>query len=158
MVSVTGESSAPASRAGKPGSAHGSLGAQSWKTASVRHIAQQVVQPLIKQASSLIHAYMVCGLNRDPTAWLVAPKSTIGRPQRTPGGVGSFLLPQILGSIPAHERDEESVQMFAAALKVSRHLLALSSADLERLCFQTTVRSVLVSSLQVLRAIHLCCR
>src|SRR5258708_7492179 len=102
MVSIRGNPStpsAPPSRAGKAtirtGSSHGSVSAQSWKTANVRHIAQQVVQPLIKQASSLIHAYMVCGLNRDPTEWLVAPKSPIGRPQRTTGGVGSFLSPQI---------------------------------------------------------------
>lgn len=72
----------------------------------------------MKQASCLIHAYMVCGLNKDPTEWLLAPKSATGRPQRTLGGIGSFLSPQILGSIPARDRDEESVQMFAAALKV----------------------------------------
>ncbi|RMZ87682.1 hypothetical protein DV736_g5091, partial [Chaetothyriales sp. CBS 134916] len=88
-----------------------------WKAASVRHIAQQVVQPLMKQASSLVHGYMVCGLHRDPTEWVVAPKSANGRPQRTAGAVGSFLSPQILGSIPPYERDEESIQTFAAALK-----------------------------------------
>ena len=101
----------------RPVSCHGSISATSWKTSNVRHIAQQVVQPLIKQASSLIHAYMVCGLNRDPTEWLVAPKASNGRPQRTNGAVGSFLSPQILGSIPPYEKDEEAVQTFAAALK-----------------------------------------
>ena len=103
----------------RAGSSHGSISASLWKTSNVRHIAQQVVQPLIKQASSLIHAYMVCGLNRDPTEWLVAPKATNGRPQRTNGAVGSFLSPQILGSIPPHEKDEETVQTFAAALKAA---------------------------------------
>ncbi|RMZ85767.1 hypothetical protein DV737_g368, partial [Chaetothyriales sp. CBS 132003] len=88
-----------------------------WKAASVRHIAQQVVEPLMKQASSLVHGYMVCGLHRDPTEWVVAPKPANGRPQRTAGAVGSFLSPQILGSIPPYERDEESMQTFAAALK-----------------------------------------
>ena len=114
-------SSVPPSRAGREtprATTSHSISAQSWKTSNVRHIAQQVVQPLMKQASNLIHAYMVCGLNKDPTEWLVAPRSPNGRPQRTTGGVGSFLSPQILGSIPAHDRDEESVQMFAAALKV----------------------------------------
>ncbi|RMD40153.1 hypothetical protein DV735_g4983, partial [Chaetothyriales sp. CBS 134920] len=88
-----------------------------WKAASVRHIAQQVVQPLLKQSASLVHGYMVCGLHRDPTEWVVAPKPPNGRPQRTAGAVGSFLSPQILGSIPQHERDEESIQTFTAALK-----------------------------------------
>ncbi|RMZ75699.1 hypothetical protein DV738_g5349, partial [Chaetothyriales sp. CBS 135597] len=88
-----------------------------WKAASVRHIAQQVVQPLTKQSASLVHGYMVCGLHRDPTEWVLAPKPASGRPQRTPGAVGSFLSPQILGSIPTYERDEESIQTFTAALK-----------------------------------------
>ncbi len=125
MVSIRGGlngSSAPPSRTGKAtpraGSSHGSVSAVSLKTSNARHIAQQVVSPLMKQASSLIHAYMVCGLNKDPTEWLVAPRSPTGRPQRTPGGIGAFLSPQILGSIPARDRDEESVQMFAAALQV----------------------------------------
>jgi hypothetical protein len=114
-------SSAPSrpATAQRLGSSHGSISATSWKSSKVRHIAQQVVQPLIKQASNLIHAYMVCGLNRDPTEWLVAPRAATGRPQRTSGAVGCFLSPQILGSIPPHERDEEAVQTFAAALKVS---------------------------------------
>ena len=135
MVSIRGgtsSSSAPPSRAGKAVpravSSHGSVSALSLKTSNVRHIAQQVVNPLMKQASCLIHAYMVCGLNKDPTEWLVAPKSANGRPQRTPGGIGSFLSPQILGSIPARDRDEESVQMFAAALKV-RSLLCERDMD-----------------------------
>lgn len=107
---------APVSRNGM--SSRGSVSAASWKTSNVRHIAQQVVQPLMKQASSLIHAYMVCGLNRDPTEWLIAPKPGTGRAQRTTGGVGAFLMPQILGSIPPNDRDEETVQTFSSALKV----------------------------------------
>ena len=125
--------SAPPSR-GRPSTSRNvmsshSAAAQSWKTSNVRHIAQQVVEPLIKQASGLIHAYMVCGLTRDPTEWLIAPKPTTGRAQRTTGGVGSFLSPQILGSIPPHERDEDTVQMFAAALKVSLSSRNLGSAN-----------------------------
>ena len=116
MLSIRGGNSS--SSALRAGSSHGSVSALFLKASNVRHIGQQVVNPLMKQASCLIHAYMVCGLNKDPTQWLLAPKSTTGRPRRTPRGVGSFLSPQILGSIPARDRDEESVQILAAALEV----------------------------------------
>ena len=113
-MGIPSTNSRPNTSTSRPNTSHS---VASWKTGNVRHIAQQVVQPLIKQASNLIHAYMVCGLNRDPTEWIVAPKCATGRPSRTNGAVGSFLSPQILGSIPPHEKDQETVQMFAAALK-----------------------------------------
>jgi hypothetical protein len=154
--SRAGAGKAPAPATPRAGSSHGSISAASWKTSNVRHIAQQVVQPLIKQASSLIHAYMVCGLNKDPTEWIVAPRSPLGRPSRTTGGVGSFLSPQILGSIPAQDRDQGTVQMFAAALKVRDSLYQICVAYHELGCLPQRLRDLHWVKTSSLDITHFC--
>jgi len=118
--------SRPSTRAkssgGPPGSSHSSLHVPdrlySLKSVSSHHIACQFIQRPPKQPTSLIHGYMVCGLSRDPSDWLIYGQPSTGKVQRTPGSIGSFIQPSILGSIPAHDRDPATAQMFADASKV----------------------------------------
>ena len=110
---------------GRLGSAHGSVfvpvRASSLRTASSHHnIASQTIQPLARKASKLIHGYMVCGLSRDPNDWNFAPQISSTKAQRAHGSIGSFISPTILGSVPPHDQDARTAQMFSSAMKVGR--------------------------------------
>ncbi|RMD43291.1 hypothetical protein DV735_g1830, partial [Chaetothyriales sp. CBS 134920] len=74
-------------------------------------------QPLIHQATSLIHAYMVCGLSRNPADWSFCPQPSGPIHQRAHRALGSSIAPTILGSIPPHDQDVQIAHLFSAALK-----------------------------------------
>ena len=88
----------------------------------------RMVQPLPSALSmktgqrapkTLTHAYMVCGVGREPSQWVKAPAPTQGKITHMKGAVGQFWLPEILGSSPRLEQDNEIARSLHAAMRVS---------------------------------------
>lgn len=67
---------------------------------------------------TLTHAYMVCGVGREPSQWVKAPAPAQGKIGHMKGAVGQFWLPEILGSSPRLEQDNEIARALHAAMKV----------------------------------------
>lgn len=67
---------------------------------------------------TLTHAYMVCGVGREPSQWVRAPAPTQGKIGHMKGAVGQFWLPEILGSSPRLEQDNEIARALHAAMRV----------------------------------------
>jgi hypothetical protein len=68
---------------------------------------------------TLTHAYMVCGVGREPSQWVKAPPPSHGKIQHMKGAVGQFWLPEILGSSPRLESDNEIARALHSAMRVS---------------------------------------
>lgn len=68
---------------------------------------------------TLTHAYMVCGVGREPSQWMRAPAPAQGKIAHMKGAVGTFWLPEILGSSPRLEQDNEIARSLHAAMRVS---------------------------------------
>jgi hypothetical protein len=68
---------------------------------------------------TLTHAYMVCGVGREPSQWVRAPAPSQGKIGHMKGAVGQFWLPEILGSSPRLEQDNEIARSLHAAMRVS---------------------------------------
>lgn len=68
---------------------------------------------------TLTHAYMVCGVGREPSQWVKAPAPAHGKIQHMKGAVGQFWLPEILGSSPRLESDNEIARALHGAMRVS---------------------------------------
>ena len=86
-------------------------------------ITQPMPSTLITKSSkstpkTLTHAYMVCGVGREPSQWVRAPAPVQGRIQHMKGAVGQFWLPEILGSSPRLEQDNEIARALHAAMRV----------------------------------------
>jgi hypothetical protein len=90
----------------------------------------RITQPLpstlnVKQGArspkTLTHAYMVCGVGREPSQWVKAPAPSQGKIGHMKGAVGTFWLPEILGSSPRLEQDNEIARSLHAAMRVSFH-------------------------------------
>lgn len=69
---------------------------------------------------TLTHAYMVCGVGREPSQWARAPPPPQGKIAHMKGAVGQFWLPEILGSSPRLEQDPEIARSLHAAVRVSK--------------------------------------
>jgi hypothetical protein len=69
---------------------------------------------------TLTHAYMVCGVGREPSQWVRAPPPAQGKIGHMKGAVGQFWLPEILGSSPRLEQDNEIARSLHAAMRVSQ--------------------------------------
>ena len=87
-------------------------------------ITQPMPSTLIAKSSkstpkTLTHAYMVCGVGREPSQWVRAPAPVQGRIQHMKGAVGQFWLPEILGSSPRLEQDNEIARALHAAMRVN---------------------------------------
>ena len=67
---------------------------------------------------TLTHAYMVCGVGREPSQWVKAPAPAQGKIGHMKGAVGQFWLPEILGSSPRLEQDNENARALYAAMRV----------------------------------------
>lgn len=87
----------------------------------------RITQPLpstlnVKQGArspkTLTHAYMVCGVGREPSQWVKAPAPSQGKIGHMKGAVGTFWLPEILGSSPRLEQDNEIARSLHAAMRV----------------------------------------
>ncbi|KPI38478.1 uncharacterized protein AB675_4142 [Cyphellophora attinorum] len=66
---------------------------------------------------TLTHAYMVCGVGREPSQWVKAPPPAHGKIQHMKGAVGQFWLPEILGSSPRLESDNEIARALHGAMR-----------------------------------------
>lgn len=71
-----------------------------------------------KTPKTLTHAYLVCGIAREPSHWIKAPSPPQGKIAHTKGGTGQFWLPEILGSSPRLEQDNEIARALYAAMRV----------------------------------------
>jgi len=60
---------------------------------------------------------MVCGVGREPSQWVKAPALPQGKIGHMKGAVGQFWLPEILGSSPRLEQDNEIARALHAAMK-----------------------------------------
>ena len=78
------------------------------------------MKPTQRTPKTLTHAYMVCGVGREPSQWVKAPTPAQGKIQHMKGAVGQFWLPEILGSSPRIEQDNEGARSLHAAMRVSR--------------------------------------
>ena len=77
------------------------------------------MKPQQRTPKTLTHAYMVCGVGREPSQWVKAPPPAQGKIGHMKGAVGQFWLPEILGSSPRLEQDNEIARSLHAAMRVS---------------------------------------
>ncbi|PKS11963.1 hypothetical protein jhhlp_001259 [Lomentospora prolificans] len=75
------------------------------------------VKPQQRAPKTLTHAYMVCGVGREPSQWVKAPAPSQGKIGHMKGAVGQFWLPEILGSSPRLEQDNEIARSLHAAMR-----------------------------------------
>ncbi|KAF2430511.1 hypothetical protein EJ08DRAFT_633581 [Tothia fuscella] len=75
------------------------------------------VKPGQRTPKTLTHAYMVCGVGREPSQWVKAPPPSQGKIGHMKGAVGQFWLPEILGSSPRLEQDNEIARSLHAAMR-----------------------------------------
>ncbi|KAH6679697.1 AEX-3 domain-containing protein [Halenospora varia] len=75
------------------------------------------LKPQQRTPKTLTHAYMVCGVGREPSQWVKAPAPAQGKITHMKGAVGQFWLPEILGSSPRLEQDNEIARALHAAMR-----------------------------------------
>ncbi|PTB79143.1 hypothetical protein M440DRAFT_1389194 [Trichoderma longibrachiatum ATCC 18648] len=80
-------------------------------------------KPQQRTPKTLTHAYMVCGVGREPSQWVKAPPPPQGKITHMKGAVGQFWLPEILGSSPRLEQDNETARALHASMRDSSHTL-----------------------------------
>ncbi|KAI9893365.1 MAG: hypothetical protein M1814_006661 [Vezdaea aestivalis] len=66
---------------------------------------------------------MVCGVGREPSQWVRAPAPSQGKIGHMKGAVGQFWLPEILGSSPRIEQDNDIARSLHSAMRDSSHTL-----------------------------------
>ncbi|KAI0203172.1 AEX-3 domain protein [Astrocystis sublimbata] len=74
-------------------------------------------KPQQRTPKTLTHAYMVCGVGREPSQWVKAPAPSQGKIGHMKGAVGQFWLPEILGSSPRLEQDNDIARALHAAMR-----------------------------------------
>ncbi|CAJ2511440.1 Uu.00g070650.m01.CDS01 [Anthostomella pinea] len=74
-------------------------------------------KPQQRTPKTLTHAYMVCGVGREPSQWVKAPAPVQGKIGHMKGAVGQFWLPEILGSSPRLEQDNDIARALHAAMR-----------------------------------------
>lgn len=77
------------------------------------------IKPAQRTPKTLTHAYMVCGVGREPAQWVKAPSPSQGKIGHMKGAVGQFWLPEILGSSPRLEQDNDIARALHSAMRVS---------------------------------------
>ncbi|KAJ5611322.1 hypothetical protein N7510_008041 [Penicillium lagena] len=75
------------------------------------------LKPTQRTPKTLTHAYMVCGVGREPSQWVKAPPPAQGKIGHMKGAVGQFWLPEILGSSPRLEQDNEIARSLHSAMR-----------------------------------------
>ncbi|KAL2155468.1 hypothetical protein VTH82DRAFT_210 [Thermothelomyces myriococcoides] len=73
--------------------------------------------PQQRTPKTLTYAYMVCGVGREPSQWVKAPPPPQGKIGHMKGAVPQFWLPEILGSSPRLEQDNEVARALHAAMR-----------------------------------------
>ncbi|KAI9732394.1 MAG: hypothetical protein M1834_001602 [Cirrosporium novae-zelandiae] len=76
-------------------------------------------QPSQRSPKTLTHAYMVCGVGREPSQWVKAPAPVQGKIGHMKGAVSQFWLPEILGSSPRLEQDNDIARALHSAMRAS---------------------------------------
>lgn len=79
-------------------------------------------KPSQRTPKTLTHAYMVCGVGREPSQWVKAPPPSQGKIGHLKGAVPQFWLPEILGSSPRLEQDNEMAKALHSAMRVRENL------------------------------------
>lgn len=79
------------------------------------------IKPASRTPKTLTHAYMVCGVGREPSQWMRAPAPAQGKIAHMKGAVSQFWLPEILGSSPRLEQDNEIARALHSAMRVRFH-------------------------------------
>ncbi|EAW06792.1 DENN (AEX-3) domain protein [Aspergillus clavatus NRRL 1] len=79
--------------------------------------SQMSTKPTQRTPKTLTHAYMVCGVGREPSQWVKAPAPEQGKIGHMKGAVGQFWLPEILGSSPRLEQDNEIARSLHSAMR-----------------------------------------
>ncbi len=77
------------------------------------------IKPAARTPKTLTHAYMVCGVGREPSQWVKAPPPAQGKVGHMKGAIGPYWLPEILGSSPRLEQDNEIARVLHSAMRVS---------------------------------------
>ena len=100
------------------------------------------IKPSQRTPKTLTHAYMVCGVGREPSQWVKAPAPAQGKIGHMKGAVGQFWLPEILGSSPKLEQDNEIARALYAAMRVMNSVSVPDAnvTDLTRPAFLTMSR------------------
>ncbi|KAL1840923.1 hypothetical protein VTJ49DRAFT_7621 [Mycothermus thermophilus] len=75
------------------------------------------MKPQQRTPKTLTYAYMVCGVGREPSQWVKAPPPAQGKIGHMKGAVPQFWLPEILGSSPRLEQDNEIARALHAAMR-----------------------------------------
>ncbi|KAF2120694.1 AEX-3 domain-containing protein [Lophiotrema nucula] len=75
------------------------------------------IKPGQRSPKTLTHAYMVCGVGREPSQWVKAPAPSQGKIGHMKGAIPTFWLPEILGSSPRLEQDNEIARSLHAAMR-----------------------------------------
>lgn len=78
-----------------------------------------------KVPKTLTHAYMVCGVGREPAQWIQAPSPAQGKITHMRNAVGQYWLPEILGSSPRLEQDNEIAQSLHSAMRVRLPIVSI---------------------------------
>ena len=81
------------------------------------------IKPSQRTPKTLTHAYMVCGVGREPSQWVKAPPPAQGKIGHMKGAVGQFWLPEILGSSPRLEQDNEIARALYSAMRVFSRMI-----------------------------------
>ena len=114
----------PPTRSDQPTAAEHSLVIPS-RTSSLH---SRITQPLPSQLNAktvpktpktLTYAYLVSGVGREPSQWVKAPSSSHGKIAHMKNAVGQFYLPEILGSSPKLDTDNEIARVLHSAMRVS---------------------------------------
>jgi hypothetical protein len=92
--------------------------------------APQNVKPGQAPPKTLTYSYIVCGVGREPAQWVKAPPLPQGKIGHLKGAVGQFWLPEILGSSPRLEQDNEIARSLHAAMRVRTRPLIVATFHL----------------------------
>jgi len=71
------------------------------------------------RSDMLVHSYMFCGANTDPTKWTLAPFEEQGAIMHRPGAVHRFWRPEVLRTSPSMEENIDLRRTLNAAVLVS---------------------------------------
>ena len=108
------------------------------------------IKPSQRTPKTLTHAYMVCGVGREPSQWVRAPAPLQGKIAHMKGAIGQYWLPEILGSSPRLDQDNEIARSLHAAMRVRAlervYAPSVWKSDVSRLAFPMTSKFALAEA------------
>ena len=114
------------------------------------------IKPSQRTPKTLTHAYIVCGVGREPSQWVKAPAPAQGKIGHMKGAIGQFWLPEILGSSPRLEQDNEIARALYAAMRVRSYVreVRVKMANLARHAFLMMSKFALAEINRIVLTIH----